>query len=195
MFAAFDYRPPLLNIVLVKRPGPFGRALLLRWSFQTKVGEQSAYRRIDESLDDRAVELSDDVVARTFRSPQALPPWNVETWHTYLVHDRNIGGREPARLGHHAICFDLAIAQKRQCRRCLGTHEIDVPGHQILICRAAAAIEHELEPGAGEVLEVDTADVCRAAGADARSGCSIWIRLQPRDQLRDIFRRESNFCD
>src|SRR5215831_4141016 len=89
----------------------------------------------------------------------------------------------------------LAITQKRQCRRCLGTHEIDVPGHQILICRAAAAIEHELEPGAGEVLEVDTADVCRAAGADARSGCSIWIRLQPRDQLRDIFRRESNCCD
>src|SRR3954451_22443341 len=53
------------------------------------------------------------------------------------------------------------------------------PGHQILICRAAAAIEHKLELCAGEVLEVDTADVCRAARADARSGCSIWIRLQP----------------
>src|SRR5258705_1308106 len=191
----FDYRPPLLNIVLVKCPCPFRRALLVRWDFQTQLGEQSAYLRIDESLDDRAVELSDDVVARTFGSPKALPPRNVETGYTYLVHDRNIGGRDPARLGHHAICFDLAIAQKRQRSRCLGTHEIDMPGHQILICRAAAAIEHKLELCAGEVLEVDTADVCRAAGADARSGCSIWIRLQPRDQFRDISRRESNLCD
>ena len=60
----FDYRPPLLNIVLVKCPYPFRRALLVRWDFQTQFGEQSAYLRIDESLDDRAVELSDDVVAR-----------------------------------------------------------------------------------------------------------------------------------
>jgi len=88
----FDYRPPLLNIVLVKCPYPFRRALLVRWDFQTQFGEQSAYLRIDESLDDRAVELSDDVAARTFGSPQALPPRNVETGYTYLVHDRNIGG-------------------------------------------------------------------------------------------------------
>src|SRR5262245_57531631 len=62
----FDDRPPLLNIVLVKRPYPSRRALLVRWDFQTQVREQSAYRRIDESLDDRAVELGDDVAARTF---------------------------------------------------------------------------------------------------------------------------------
>jgi hypothetical protein len=42
-----------------------------------------------------------------------------------------------------------------------GDHKIDMPGHQILICRAAAAIEHKLELCAGEVLEVDTADVPR----------------------------------
>ena len=41
----FDYRPPLLNIVLVKRPYPSRRALLVRWDFQTQVEEQSAYRR------------------------------------------------------------------------------------------------------------------------------------------------------
>src|SRR5689334_20346525 len=57
----FDYRPPLLNICLVKRPDPFRRALLVRRSFQTKVEEQSAYRRIHERLDDSAVELGDDV--------------------------------------------------------------------------------------------------------------------------------------
>src|ERR1700730_3784528 len=43
------------------------------------MGEQSAYRHIDDSLEHRAVELGDDVVARTFGSPQALPPGNVET--------------------------------------------------------------------------------------------------------------------
>src|SRR5260370_38937529 len=130
----------------------------------------------------------------TFSSRQALPPRNVETGHTYFVHDRNIGSRKPARLGHDAICFDLAIAQKRQRRRCLSAHEIDVPGYQILICRAAAAIEHKLELGPSDVLEMNTADVCRAARADASSGCSVWISLQPRDQFRDISRRESNFC-
>jgi hypothetical protein len=48
----------------VKCPYPFRRALLVRWDFQTQFGEQSDYLRIDESLDARAVELSDDVVAR-----------------------------------------------------------------------------------------------------------------------------------
>src|SRR5258707_40025 len=74
----------------------------------------------------------------------------------------------------------------------LGAHR---PGHQILICGDAAAIEHKLELGPGDVLEMDTADVCRAAGADARSECSVWIRLQPRDQFHSILRRESNFSD
>jgi hypothetical protein len=36
----------------------------------------------------------------------------------------------------------------------------------------AAAIEHELELGAGEVLEVDTADVCRAAWC-MRDHCAV----------------------
>src|SRR5262245_4285149 len=66
-FRCFDYRPPLLNIVLVTCADSSRRALLVRWDFQSQVGEQPAYLRIDESLDDRAVELGDDIVARTFR--------------------------------------------------------------------------------------------------------------------------------
>ena len=113
----FDYRPPLLNIVLVKCPYPFRCALLVRWDFQTQFGEQSAYLRMDESLDDRAVEHSDDVAARTFGSPQALPPRNVETGYTYLVHDRNIGGGEPAAAPRSRSACATAAARYTGTRR------------------------------------------------------------------------------
>jgi hypothetical protein len=46
----FDYRPPLLNIVLERRPHPFRRALIVRRNFQTWIGEQSAYRSEDPKL-------------------------------------------------------------------------------------------------------------------------------------------------
>src|SRR5262249_4757932 len=108
-----------------------------RWDFQTQFGEQSAYLRIDESLHDRAVELSDDVVARTFGSPQALPQRRGEPGYPSLFNDRTVGGRNPARLAHPPIFFDLPTAHPRQRPRSLAPKETASPAPKTLICGAA----------------------------------------------------------
>jgi hypothetical protein len=54
---------------------------------------------------------------------------------------------------------------------------------------------HELEAGAGELLQIGAGDVRRAAGTGGARQCLVRIGLQPRDQFAQIFRRESILRD
>ena len=54
--------------------------------------------------------------------------------------------------------------------RGLVEHDVDLAGDQVLHRRAAAAIGHEPEAGAGRLLEIDGGDLRSAGGADGGGG-------------------------
>ena len=141
---------------------------------------------------DRRVEPGDDVLGRALGRPEPGPHRDVDARHARLVGGRDVGRGGPALLGQHGIGLDPAAADVRQHLRGLGADpQVDLPADQILVGRAAAAIRHELEARAGDVLEMDAADVARAAGADGGGRRLVRVGFQPGDQLLQIVRRQS----
>ena len=96
----------------------------------------------------------------------------------------------PAVFGHDGIGLDGAGANLGDRVRGLVEHDIDAAGHQILHRRRAAAIGHEAEARAGDLLEIHAGDLRAAGGADGRGLRLIWIGLEPGDQLAHVLRRK-----
>jgi hypothetical protein len=69
--------------------------------------------------------------------------------------------------------------------------EVDVAGRDVANdVGGASLVRHELELGAGDLLEIDTGDVLAGAQARGALGRLVRIGLQPGDQLLEILRRE-----
>jgi len=68
-------------------------------------------------------------------------------------------------------------------------HDVDVARHQIVDCRAGAAIWHRAKACPSPVLERQADDVGKATRAAVALRGSIGILLQPSDQLGEVIRR------
>src|SRR5262245_24977288 len=73
-----DDRPPFLDLSLLEGSQSLRRLLLARHNLVTKVHEPLAGRWIRQSLDNRRVELADDVLRRALWSPNRTPDRSVE---------------------------------------------------------------------------------------------------------------------
>ena len=73
--------------------------------------------------------------------------------------------------------------------------QVDVPGHQVPHdLGGAGAIRHELESCAGDVLEVDAADVLPRAGPGSALRRLLRVGLEPGDQLFQVPCRQVLAC-
>ena len=118
-----------------------------------------------------------------------MPKGNVHSGDSDLVHGRHVGRGRPALFRHDGKGPDRAAAQEGQRLRGLGAKEIDLPRHQILHHRRAAAVGDELEPGAGLLLKIEQADMRRTAGPHGCSGGLAGIFLEPGDQFPRVLRQ------
>jgi hypothetical protein len=91
------------------------------------------------------------------------------------------------------IRLDLAATHHRQGIRRLVAHQVDLSPDQILHRRCATAIRHKLKTGAGDVLEIDAAEVRSAARADRASRGLARVCLEPSNQFRQVLRRKGIF--
>src|SRR6516165_1153316 len=108
-----------------------------------------------------------------------MPKRSVESWNTGLLHRRNIGCSPPSGLRHHGIGLDLPAAHKRIGARRHTQVAIDVACRQILVQRGAATIWHELELGAGHVLEISGSNVGRSTNANRSGRGLVRVLLSP----------------
>jgi hypothetical protein len=167
------------------------RLFVARPEFLTDLHAPLAHDRICQSFHDRGIELGDDMLRSPLGGPQAMPEGRVKPWDACLVDRRRVGSRRPPGLGHHHIGLELTGTDLRQraCHLCEG--QVDMPGQQILDDRRRAAIGHELKPSAGGPLEVSPHHIRSAAGA-ADTHCRLaGIFLEPRDQFRQVLRRQT----
>ena len=148
-----------------------------------ELGEPRARRRIGERIHDRRVEACGDRLRRAFRRPDRVPHRGVEARHAGLLRRRHVRQRRQTALAGVGIDLDVAGADLRQRSDLVGDRKIDLARDQVLHGGRAAAIVCELEARAGGVLEQDTEDVVRAAGAGGARGGLVRVRLQPGDQL------------
>jgi hypothetical protein len=112
-----------------------------------------------------------------------------------LVHRRYVGHQRQSQRRRDGIGLDLSLADLRHDGARLHYAEVDVPGDQILHDRGAAAIRHELEARAGELLKQQPRDVRRAADADGGQRRLAGAKLEPVDQLAHILGRHGGFGD
>src|SRR5947209_2563362 len=88
-----DYRPPLLDLCFMKGAKCLGRLLIARWDVLTEVKQTLTERRVIQCLDDRGIELGDDLLGRPLGCPKATPNRNIEARQPCLVYGWNIGRR------------------------------------------------------------------------------------------------------
>src|SRR6516225_9746647 len=74
----FDDRPPFVDLSLLEGSQSLRRLLLARHNLVTQVHEPLAGRWIRQRLDNRRVELADDVLRRALWSPNRTPDRSVE---------------------------------------------------------------------------------------------------------------------
>ena len=150
---------------------------------------------IAQGLHGGGVEPGDDLLGRAPGRPQAIPDADVERWQAGFGYGRDLGRRRQACIGRDGVGADLAVAHVLERIRCLVDDEIDLTGHQILQCRAGAAIRDELEAGAGDVLKIDARDMGRGP-CTRRSGRDLaLVRFDPADELVEVLRRDAVLAD
>src|SRR6516165_1276370 len=115
-----------------------------------------------------------------------MPERSVESWNTGLLHRLNIGCGPPSGLRHHGMGLDLSAAHKRIGARRHTQGEIDVARGQILVQRGAATIWHELELGAGHVLEISGGNVGRSTNANRSGRGLVRVLLWPGNQFLEV---------
>src|SRR6516225_7741580 len=85
-----DDGPPLLDLGLVKGRERVWRLLLARDNMLAKVSQPLAHRRIGQPIQDRRIELADDILRRALRSPNRIPDRRVELGQSGLVRRRDV---------------------------------------------------------------------------------------------------------
>src|SRR5262249_61049609 len=90
---AFDDGPPLLDLGPVKGRECVWRLLLARDNMLTEVSQPLAHRRIGQPIQDRGIELADDILRRALGSPNRTPDRGVESGQSGLVRRRDIRRR------------------------------------------------------------------------------------------------------
>src|SRR5262249_21721594 len=153
------YRPPLVDFSLVEGSQSLRRLLLARHNLVTQVHEPLAGRWSRQSLDNRCVELADDVLRRALWSPNCTPDRSVEPGESSTVPRPGVRCRCRAAPAGERIGFDAARTHLRQRGGEIGDNQVDLTGHQILHCRGTAAVMHKVNAGAGSVLEKNAEDM------------------------------------
>ena len=138
-------RPPFLELGLVERCERCRGPSVGRRQVHAEIGDALANHRIGHRGVGSGVDLSDDIGRRVFGSPEAVPGAEIETGETGLVHGRHLRCRRPTGLGHDRECLDVAGAVLRQRIGGKIAIQIDLPRHQIVKRRCAAAIRNVLE--------------------------------------------------
>src|SRR5215831_5870973 len=91
MFAAL-MMGQLLDLGLVKGRERVWRLLLARDDMLAEVSQPLAHRRIGQPIQDRCIELADDILRRAFGGPNRIPNRGVEPGQPGLVRRRDIWG-------------------------------------------------------------------------------------------------------
>ncbi len=107
------------------------------------------------------------------------------------------GARCQRCFGHDGVGLDGAGAHLGDGVGGLVEHDVDAAGHQVLHRRRAAAIGHEAEARAGDLLEIHAGDLRAAGGADGGGLRLVGIGFEPGDQFahvvgRKIFSRDDD---
>ena len=160
-----DHRPPFLHLGLLMGGEHLRRLLGARRHFEPDIGEALAHRRIGQRLDHRGVELGDNILRRSLRHPERRPQFDVEAGQAGFIHRRNVGRRRYALGRRNGIGADFSGLHLRQRVRRLIDDHVDLPGHQVVQRRTGAAIGHELQLHADQLLEIDAGEM--RTGADA----------------------------
>ena len=98
-----------------------------------------------------------------------MPQRDVVARQSGLVDGRHVGRGGQPGVGGDAKDLDIAAAHLRHGGDRIGDHHVDLARHQVLHRRSGAAIGHELQAAAGDILKYQAADVTDAAlagGAD-----------------------------
>src|SRR5437016_6535882 len=94
-----DDRPPFFDFGFVESTERLGILLVARGDVLAEVGEALAHAGIGQGIDDRRIELADDVLARRLRHPEPVPDRGIESRQSGLIDGRNLGRRRKPRLG------------------------------------------------------------------------------------------------
>src|SRR5262245_15650267 len=178
-----DDRPPFLDLGLVESSQSLWRMLVVWHNLVAQLCKPPARHGVGQSRDDRRVELADHFPRRALRSPNRTPDRSVEPGQSSLVCSRDIRYYGRAAPAGDRIAFYRTGAHLRG-RRCLvSDNQVDMTGHQILRCWCAAAIMHEVEAGAGRILEQNAEDVLRATYAGRPRQGLFGVCLQPDNEI------------
>ena len=180
-----DDRPPLVDLgLVVGRAAPPASAWSRGGMVMAEIGDALLHRRIGERLDDRGVELVDDVLRHALRTPQPVPERE-------CAYRRCRSPPWSARPAAAPSGPSTSPQTPSSCRRAHAPSVCEASAHimsiwlptQVLHRRRAAAVLHELEVRAGLLHEIEPADVRAGAGADAGGRGLAGVGLQPGDQL------------
>src|SRR5262245_56032728 len=73
-----DDRPPFLDFGLVQGAERFGCLLIARKDFLRKISKARTHVWICQRVDDRGVEIADNLLRRTLRHPHSMPDVKIE---------------------------------------------------------------------------------------------------------------------